>query len=446
MPEHPHLLELAAFSEGRLPRRESRKIVRHLLTGCPVCHEITSRLLPGCDEGCGISQDFDYTAAFESAVRVVKERQIAYASEQSEASELLRELALQPFPRQWTMVTENPRFRTWAFCELLLDACREWGFQEPARALEVARLGVEVAERLDAGAYGEARVNDLRARAWSSQANAERILTDFRAAEKSFVQAERLLRRGTGDPLELAGLLLPKSSLLGHQQRFPEAFRMLDRVVRIGRRCNDLHLCGKALVAKGFFATMANEPEASLQYLAEGVPLVDAAAEPRLLVAARHNLIVGLTETGRHSEALTLLEQTRPLYERLGDRMNRIRLSWLEGAIARALGDFERAETLLLDVRSQLVEQELGYDAALLSLDLAQIYARQGRGAEMRRLAEEMLPIFRSREIHREAASALIVFQKAASLERVTLGLVQELSDYLKESRKNPGLRFKTLD
>ncbi|HEX7184758.1 MAG TPA: tetratricopeptide repeat protein [Thermoanaerobaculia bacterium] len=446
MPKHPDLHELVAFGQGRLPRRESRKVVRHLLTGCPVCEEITSRLLPDCDEGCRISRNFDYSAAFESAVRAVKVRQIAYASEQSEAPELLCELAVQPFQRQWTMIAEGPRFRTWAFCELLLDACREWGFQEPSRALEVARLGVEVAERLDPEAYGEARVNDLRARAWASQANAERILTDFRAAEKSFVKAERLLRLGTGDPLELAGLLLLKSSLLGHRQRFPEAFRMLDRVVRIGRRCGDLHLCGKALVSKGFFATMANDPEASLQYLAEGVPLVDAAAEPRLLVAARHNLIVGLTSTGRHREALKLLEQTRPLYERLGDRMNLIRLSWLEGTIARALGDFERAEALLLEVRAQLVERELGYDAALLSLDLAQIYARQGRCAEMRRLAEEMLPIFRSREIHREAASALIVFQKAASLERVTLGLVQELADYLKESRKNPGLRFNTSD
>ena len=69
MPKHPDPHELVAFGQGRLPRRESRKVVRHLLTGCPVCEEITSRLLPDCDEGCPISPNFDYSAAFESAVR-----------------------------------------------------------------------------------------------------------------------------------------------------------------------------------------------------------------------------------------------------------------------------------------------------------------------------------------------------------------------------------------
>ncbi len=85
-------------------------------------------------------------------------------------------------------------------------------------------------------------------------------------------------------------------------------------------------------------------------------------------------------------------------------------------------------------MRKELIERDLGFDAALLSLDLANIYARQGRSAEMRRLAEEMLPIFKSRDIHREAIAALLVFQKSAEMERVTLGLIREVSSYLKES------------
>lgn len=61
----------------------------------------------------------------------------------------------------------------------------------------------------------------------------------------------------------------------------------------------------------------------------------------------------------------------------------------------------------------------------------------------MRKLAEEMLPIFQSRDVHREAIAALLVFQKAAEMERVTLGLVQELSEYLKECRVPSGFRFR---
>jgi hypothetical protein len=61
----------------------------------------------------------------------------------------------------------------------------------------------------------------------------------------------------------------------------------------------------------------------------------------------------------------------------------------------------------------------------------------------MRRLGEEMLPIFESRDIHREALSALIIFQKAAELESVTLGLVQDLAEYLDRTRRQPNLRFR---
>jgi hypothetical protein len=56
----------------------------------------------------------------------------------------------------------------------------------------------------------------------------------------------------------------------------------------------------------------------------------------------------------------------------------------------------------------------------------------------MRRLAQEILPIFQSRDVQREVLAALIVFQKAAEMERVTLDLVQELHEYLAKCRETP--------
>jgi tetratricopeptide (TPR) repeat protein len=450
MDRHPSPELLFDFLEGRLSRRRNREVVRHLLDGCPVCSataETTSAAFAPPANTAAIPSrralSFEYTTAFAAARQSLEDRQQAFAMERTDAPEQLREIAVQPFYRQWIMVTDSSRFRTWAFCELLLDACREWGFQDPPRALQTARLGVEVADRLDRERYGEARVNDLRARAWATLANAERILTDFRAAEKSFARAERLLEEGTGEPLEKALLLLLKASLCGHQQRFAEAFGLLDRVERTAQLCGDRHLYGKALITRGFLAGMAQEPELSLQLLSEGLQAVDPDCEPRLVVAACHNLILGLTESGHIREAADLLERSRPLYQSLGDRMNLIRLTWLEGKIALGHDDLERAEALLFEARGLLAERGLGYDTALLGLDLARLYARQGRGAEMRRLAEEMLPIFNSRAIRREAVSALIVFQNAAAVERVTVGIVQELSDSLVDSNSAPGLRFR---
>jgi tetratricopeptide (TPR) repeat protein len=450
---HPDRRELESFGRGLLSVAENRAIVRHLLLGCRRCVRITSRLLPVAGlalEALALSPEtaergelFDYTAAFAAARRELARRQAALTAEQAEAPALLDELARQPFDRQWILVTTTPRFHTWSFCDLLLEASREWGFQDPGRALELAELGATVAAHLPHASYGPARVSDLSARAWATLANAERIRSDFRSAEKGFVRAERLLKHGTGDPLEKARVLLLKASLRGNQQRFEEAFRLLDRVVAIGRHCGDLHLCGKALIAKGFICGIAEQPADAVLALEEGSALVDSAAEPRLLVAARHNLILYLNELGRENEALALLERTRPLYVELGDRMNLVRLRWLEGKMALASGRLGEAEPLLAQVGTELAQLGLSYDAALLSLDLALLYTGQGRHAEVRRLAEELIPIFQSRDVHREAIAALIVFQKAAEMERVTLGLLHELSEFLRKCRETPGLRFR---
>jgi len=452
---HPRRERLERFGSPDLSRQENREVIRHLLSGCARCRRVTERFLPLTAEVAtattasavsGVSaagartgetpEGFEYSRAFAAARRELGRRQKAFAAEQDAAPALLAELAAHPFDHQWLQITHETRFQTWALCDLLLEESREWGFQDPARALDLAELGAATAARLSPAVYGPARVNDLAARAWSTLANAERIRSDFRSAEKGFSRAEQLLKEGTGDPLEKAWMLLQKASLRGNQGRFREASRLLDRVARIADRNGDLHLVGKALVTKGFLSSVAGKPEEAIRFLLEGLERVDRTAEPRLLVAARHNLILCLNESGRMAEALDLLAATRPLYLELGNRMNLLRLQWVEGKIALALGSFESAEALLQEVRRELVTRELGYDAALLSLDLARIYAHQGRATEMRRLAEEMLPIFQSRDVQREILAVLIVFQKAAEMERVTLDLVQELSAYLVRCRE----------
>jgi tetratricopeptide (TPR) repeat protein len=458
---HPRRSRLEQFGSARLSRQENREILRHLLSGCVRCRRVTERFLPrparalsaaleteatssawaGESEPNVASEDLSYAPAFAAARRELGRRQKAFAAERAAAPGLLLELAPYPFHEQWLLIANETRFQSWALCDLLLEASREWGFQDPGRALDLAELGAAAAALLNPAVYGPTRVNDLAARAWSTLANAERIRSDFRAAEKGFAHAEQLLKEGTGDPLEKAWLLLLKASLRGNQGRFREASRLLDRVAHIADRNGDLPLLGKALLTKGFLASVDGRPEEAIDLLTQGLERVDVSSstgipEPRLLVAARHNLILCLNESGRHREALALLAETRPLYLELGDRMNLVRLQWVEGKIALALGNLGLAEALFQEVRQELVSRELGYDAALLSLDLARIYAQEGRSAELRRLAEEMLPIFQSRDVQREILATLIVFQKAAEMERVTLDLVQELSAYLVRCRK----------
>lgn len=96
-----------------------------------------------------------------------------------------------------------------------------------------------------------------------------------------------------------------------------------------------------------------------------------------------------------------------------------------------------------LHVRRSLTAEDNGYDTAMVSLDLALVYARQGRAADLKRLAEEMHAVFESQEIHREALAALLLFQQAAREERLSVERVEAFIQYFKKARTNPSLRFR---
>ncbi|HEX2224834.1 MAG TPA: hypothetical protein VHN15_11570, partial [Thermoanaerobaculia bacterium] len=107
------------------------------------------------------------------------------------------------------------------------------------------------------------------------------------------------------------------------------------------------------------------------------------------------------------------------------------------------LGQSLRAETVLRAARDGFQELDLPYDLALVSLELALLCAEQGRAAEARRIAAEMLPLFASRQIHREALAALRLWQEAGGEGAGdSFALTAELLAYLKKARFDPELRF----
>jgi tetratricopeptide (TPR) repeat protein len=166
----------------------------------------------------------------------------------------------------------------------------------------------------------------------------------------------------------------------------------------------------------------------------------------RLALYIRHNLAHYLCEAGSFETAAETLAEARDLYEEFTDTFTQLRLAWLEGKIAAGRGRLEEAEKTFLTVRQAFLDAALGYDAAIVSLDLALLYARQVRTSELKSLAEQMHLVFTSQEIHREAAAALLLFQEAARHDTATAAMVtmlEELSAYLKAARGNPSLRFR---
>ena len=457
--KHPDTRSLERFMKGTLPREEARDVVRHLLSGCAECRQVTGawwpRELVRAPETAKVvaidargrtpdpSRRQDYEPMFGRVAETLAQRERDFAREREQAPALRAELAALPEEERLQAAASEPRFQVWALVESLLDDSRDSGSQQPADAVALAQLAATVADHLDQGRYSAAAAHDLRARAWGQLGNALRIRTHMWDAQKALDIAREHLERGSGDPAERCRLLVLQAALYGDLKRFDEAFALLDRVISLAERSGEDHLRGSALIRKARLAQRRDDPETAVELLREGVALIDPDQDPRQVLVAGHNLVHLLVDTGRYREALGRLDETRALHLQLGGRLDFVRFRWLEAKVYDGLGWLQRAARLYAEVRRSFIEEGLAYDVALVSLDLAAVYSQERKTAVVRRLAEEVLPIFSSQMAHQEAIAALLFFRDAARNETATVSLIQEVADYLRRSRANPGLPFR---
>lgn len=449
---HPHdrLLETFLQSLGSGPR----KLLMHL-AACGYCR---ARLyyLPRpvaaspdleASAGAGVLSwsrpaAFGYSEAMLQVEKGVQRVAFQLERERAEALGLAGDL-LERSPEQREILLRNcPRFRTWGLYEMLVERSGEECIRNPARAEELGLLALRLSEELDAVKYPAGLVDDLRARAWSYIGNSRRVRSDLRGAEEAFVISYQHLKNGTAEPIERAAFLDLKASLRRDQRRFQDAMRLLRRAVSLFLGAGDSHRAGRSLVNLATVYSQSGRPEEGIPSLYRALELIDPAQEPRLLLCAQHNLITLLANSGRYLEAQALYRATRPLYRSFPDPWTRNRRNWVKGKISRGLGYLDQAESLFLAARDGFIAEGVPYDTALVSLELATLYAEQGRTAELKKLAGEMIPIFTAHQIHREALAAFLFLQQALEAERVGAEVVARVAAYLRRAQHDPGHRF----
>lgn len=439
---HPDRNAFERFSRGGASAAEERWIEDHLRSGCAFCQQEVDEILlhafaPQSEESA--EQD----AAWDRLFASLGQRLSRAAAERKEAPALLAELLGRPWEEWPVLFRLDRRLQTVAVCELLIEKSFEEGFRDAAKAIELADRGLLLAGLLEGERYGRAVVQDLQARAWAYLGNARRIALDLAGAAEALAQAERLAEGGSADPLEEARILDLRASLLSDQGCFEQAAELLDLVIDIYDDVHEPHRKGRAMISQGRCLGYAGWPEEGIRQIRLGLGLVDWDREPRLVLVARQNLAWFLNDCGRAEEARRLIARFRhTCRELLPGLFIELRLAWLDGRIAARLGRFDEAAPALREVRRRFLAEGNGYDASLVTLDLAHLYLESGRAAEVRALATEMLDLFLPRDIHPQALAALAVFQKAAERDDATPGLVREIASYLVRARKNPELRF----
>ena len=215
-------------------------------------------------------------------------------------------------------------------------------------------------------------------------ANARRIRSDLEGAERAFRAAWGRFEAGSRDLFEKAILLDLEASLHRARRRFAAAFGLLRRAVGLFLELGERHRAGRSLVNLATVYQYAGEPERGIPVLHQALSLIDPAQEPRLMLLIHHNLVDCLAVAGRFLEAQGASREAREWFRRFPDDRLRLRRQWVEGKIARGLGQLPQAEALFLAARDGFLAEGIPYETALVSLELALLYAEQGRTAELK--------------------------------------------------------------
>lgn len=95
-------------------------------------------------------------------------------------------------------------------------------------------------------------------------------------------------------------------------------------------------------------------------------------------------------------------------------------------------GTAREREAALAEAWRGLAEQGLGREAAAAVLELALLYKRQGRTADLSRLAgDEIRPVFYARDMPNHAGAALLVFRRLVETEHASERFLFEIARFL---------------
>jgi tetratricopeptide (TPR) repeat protein len=433
------------FFRSELSREESQGIVRHLLAQCAECSALAQavarrenfKLLNGGEAPAFRSDPDLYDQVFENVLRHADETEARLAHEKLRAIGQWSDLEGHPQARRLVMIHNDRRLQNWGLYERLLGECRQAGRSDPAAAVDIARLALAVVDHLDPDELGAERLADFRAAGLAALGNAKRIAKDFDGARQAFREAWEALGEGSDDPFEEASLVSLEASLLCDLGELEGAVRALEQALALYREGGDLHFQGRTLLQQALTVGY-REPERGVELVEEALALIDSVREPRLELCARHSLSWFLNDSGQSREALATLEMSRTLYAQFADAWTRFLLHWLEGRINRSLGDLNEAEHTFKRLWRKLRERGFHHELTLLTIDLVEVYAEQGKFAEAIELVEAFHPLLVEWGMHEQGIASWTFLRDRLAARSVGGGVFREAALYYRRAWRRP--------
>lgn len=430
---------LRAINVGELPPRTLVEVAwKHLLEVCPHCRKEWDAWQAEREAQAAVVQ---YDRAFAS----VEKKSTAMDEGAREAKRARRdfsELMALPFEiRKQRIMRANKRFKSVVLAEMFLATAKAHFATDAKQVWECA----ETAHCVLLHTPLSRRALDARVRSLAYMGNGLRANGDLAGADRLITQARVLIRsEGVTSTEVYAEIDLLEGGLRKNQRRLKESEELLSRSASLYQLVGQTLEATRTLVVLGALYYYQGNLAGAISTIRDALHTLSPEQDPFLYLCARHNLALFLCESGAFAEAADSTREDAPFYARFGERWKRLRLrqDWLHGKIATGFGHFDDAERAFIAARDGFLDEGVGYDVALVSLDFALVLLLQGRTDDLKQLATALTPVLLAEDLHQEAAVALLLFQKAAWQEKLSRELIEKLSAFLKEVRENPELRF----
>jgi tetratricopeptide (TPR) repeat protein len=246
------------------------------------------------------------------------------------------------------------------------------------------------------------------------RANALRVMGDLRAALETLGRARPIADELLVSDYENAILDYVEATVLFEQDDLGATEALARRSEATLTRFGDSERARKARFLDAAVQYKRGDFAAARDVFLAVLESMDAIEDRAMEAGLMNNLADCEVNLGRFAEAGLHIARAAALYRKLGMRTELVRLSWLDARIALGTGDVAEAERLFRETEAGFLGAGLTLDAALVGLELVDLWQREGRHDEIAAYAAQLASVFAGAGTRMSLATALAALRDAA--------------------------------
>jgi len=409
------------FTKGR----KSKRVVRHLVSGCESCRKRAAETLEALGLDVGLLAEATEERALAEPSPEMLHVAALIAEEKKRAKVSFARLAPLSSEARLAAIRKHSRYKKYGLALFLLDEAESLTHTQRrsyAKARELVRLAIEVTERLRPGIYGQGPLGDLRLRGFTTLSNVRRLEEDFVGALESLEEADQLRHLGV-DPLEEIRFFRVKATLLFDLGEFEEAAEASEERIALSQLVGDTQATAKAVLQNARILAQY-DPEAGLIRTDEGMAFLNP-GDTQALIGGTFNRALCLVELERIEEASAYLLSHRQTIRKAGSCYEAYFL-WLDGKIMRHEKHYRDAEELLKYAALRFAEESLNQEMLLVHLDRIDLRLDTGRWKSALNLARHLTPELTKLGLRRDLLSMWATLQDALLSRQLTISEIRD--------------------